>query len=282
MVFYGARKPAVPPIEFPPPTPPYKHYVAGSGTVEAASEDIAIGVPFSELVTKVYVQPGDHVEQGDSLFLLDTRHLVSQLQEARKKRDVNIVNYENERTQLALYQSLQDRRAVSENEFNQRFYAAELALQQIQEAEASIEVIETNIERSTIRAPIKGEVLQVNVRVGESVEVNPFNTEPLMVFGRTDHFHIRVEVDEDDAWRIVKDEPAMAYVRGNSSIQVSLKFLYIEPYIIPKTALTGDNNERVDTRVLQIIYYMERDHLPIYAGQIMDVYIKGLPSDEKF
>ena len=74
----------------------------------------------------------------------------------------------------------------------------------------------------------------------------------------------------------------MAYVRGNSSIKAPLKFLYIEPFIIPKTALTGDNQERVDTRVLQIVYELHREDLPIYPGQLMDIYIEGLPANERF
>jgi len=171
---------------------------------------------------------------------------------------------------------------VSENEFNQRYYATELALKQMEEAAAAFEVVATNIERSTIRAPIKGQVLQVNVRPGQTADINPFDNKSLMIFGQTDPLHIRVEVDEDDAWRIEKGPPAMAYVRGNSSIQVTLKFLYIEPFIVPKTALTGENIERVDTRVLQVIYELNREDLPIYPGQLMDVYIEGLPSNERF
>lgn len=282
MVLYGMRRPPTPPIEFPPPVPPYKHYVVGSGTVEAASEDIMIGVPFNEIVTEVYVHPGNQVQKGDPLFQLDTRFLLSQRQEARRKREVSIVNYENERTQLDLYQKLKDKRAISENEYNQRFYATELALKEVYKAEANIKVIETNIERSTILAPISGEVLRVNAHVGELADINPFDKTTLIVFGNTDRYRVRIEVDEDDAWRVVQGEPAMAYVRGNSSISVPLRFLYIEPYIVPKTMLTGDNDERVDTRVLQVIYEMDRDHLPIYVGQLLDVYIKGLPSDEKF
>ena len=79
-----------------------------------------------------------------------------------------------------------------------------------------------------------------------------------------------------------KGSPAIAYVRGNSSISVPLDFLYIEPYITPKAALTGDNQERIDTRVLQIIYSFERGKLPIYPGQIMDIYIKGIPANERY
>ncbi|MCP5506034.1 MAG: efflux RND transporter periplasmic adaptor subunit [Chlamydiales bacterium] len=282
MVFYGARKPPTPPIEFPPATPPYKHYVAGAGIVEAASEDINIGTPFSEIVTAVYVKVGDYAPEGLPLFSLDTRTLAAEYEELKEKRDVALIHYQDKQSTLELYQSLKDKRAVSENEFNQVFFAAQSALKQVKELEASMEVTGTKIERSTIRAPIDGQVLQINVRVGETADVNPFDNKAHMLFGKTDPLHIRVEIDEDDAWRVEKGAPAMAFVRGNSSIKAPLKFLYIEPFIIPKTALTGDNQERVDTRVLQIVYEMNRDDLPIYPGQLLDVYIEGLPANERF
>jgi HlyD family secretion protein len=38
--------------------------------------------------------------------------------------------------------------------------------------------------------------------------------------------------------------------------------------------LTGDSTERVDTRVLQIIYELERPAVPVYVGQQVDVFIK--------
>jgi multidrug efflux pump subunit AcrA (membrane-fusion protein) len=282
MVFHGARTPPIPPIEFPPPTPPYKHYVAGAGVVEAASEDIKVGTPFSEIVTDVFVSVGQIVKKDIPLFQLNIETLSAEYEEAKQKRDVAKVQYEDQKTELSLYQSLKDKRAVSENEINKQYYATEAALNELKEAEASMEVIASKIQRSTIRAPMNGQVLQVNIHVGESADVNPFDNEPHMLFGQTDPLHIRVEVDEDDAWRVQKGAPAVAYVRGNSSISVPLDFLYIEPYIIPKSALTGDNQERVDTRVLQIIYSFERGKLPIYPGQIMDIFIKGIPANERY
>lgn len=282
MVIYGARTTPVPPIPFPPPSPPYEHYVGGAGTIESASREISIGSSLTELITNIYVKVGDVVPKGTPLFRLDTRQLEASLIEAKRAKEVAEVNYENQKTELSLYERLKDKRAVSENEYNQIQYATELALKELKEAEASIEVIQTSIDRSLVVAPIAGEVLQINVLVGESVEPNPFNSTPLMLFGQTDPLHIRVEVDEDDAWRIEKGAPAMAYARGNSSIAVPLTFLYIEPFIVPKATLTGDNTERVDTRVLQIVYEFTKKDLPLYTGQIMDVYIKGLPSDAKF
>jgi hypothetical protein len=51
-----------------------------------------------------------------------------------------------------------------------------------------------------------------------------------------------------------------------------------EPYVVPKRSLTGDSTERVDTRVLQIIYALDPAALPVFVGQLMDVFIEAAPS----
>jgi hypothetical protein len=57
-----------------------------------------------------------------------------------------------------------------------------------------------------------------------------------------------------------------------------LKFVRVEPYVIPKKSLTGDSTERVDTRVLQVLYSFNRGALPVYVGQQMDVFIEAPPA----
>jgi hypothetical protein len=49
----------------------------------------------------------------------------------------------------------------------------------------------------------------------------------------------------------------------------------VEPFVIPKKSLTGDNTERVDTRVLQVIYALEDSTAKVFVGQQVDVYVKG-------
>jgi hypothetical protein len=43
--------------------------------------------------------------------------------------------------------------------------------------------------------------------------------------------------------------------------------------VIPKRSLTGQNTERVDTRVLQVIYAVQSGDLPLYVGQQVEVYV---------
>ena len=116
----------------------------------------------------------------------------------------------------------------------------------------------------------------MKVRLGEYAPTGSLS-QPLMLIGNTKLLHVRVDVDENDAWRVRADAPATGYVRGNRDINTSLRFVRIEPYVVPKRSLTGDSTERVDTRVLQVLYAFDGGRLPIYVGQQMDVFIEAQP-----
>ncbi len=281
-VLWSSKKIPPNPIPFPPPSPPYHYYIGGEGIIEASSDNISIGTPYNEVVTDIYVDRGQFVKEGDPLFKLDVETLEAQLYQAEMNRDYATVEYENQKAQLALYDSLTDRRAISELDYLQVYYAAESAKVAIAQAEAEIMTAQTFIYRSTIRAPMDGVVLQINIHLGEIANLNPFNNLALIVFGPVCPLHCRVYIDEDDAWRYKEGSAGVAYVRGNSSICFPLKFVRLEPLLIPKASLTGEPTERVDTRVLQVIYAFDRKDRPIYAGQLVDVYIDSIPADTRY
>src|SRR5262245_59379589 len=97
-------------------------------------------------------------------------------------------------------------------------------------------------------------VLQVNVRPGQFAAV--VWKEPLVVLGDVQKLHVRADIDEHDLPMFKPNAPAVGFLRGhtNPEERFDLTFVRIEPYVIPKKSLTGDNAERVDTRVLQVIY----------------------------
>jgi hypothetical protein len=66
----------------------------------------------------------------------------------------------------------------------------------------------------------------------------------------------------------------MASVRGDARKQYALRFVRFEPFVIPKRNLTTDATERVDTRVLQVVYALEKG-APVLPGQQMDVLIES-------
>src|SRR5262249_30028091 len=113
---------------------------------------------------------------------------------------------------------------------------AEVAVEQ---ARAQLQQTETEIERLEVRALVDGEVLQVNVRPGEYVATQ--QGQALMVLGSVRQLHVRVDVDENDIPRFVPGMPARAMLRGDPRQEYHLRFVRVEPYVIPKKSLTGDN-----------------------------------------
>lgn len=149
-----------------------------------------------------------------------------------------------------------------------------IAQAQLKQAEAAVRQDEVNLERLITRAPMDGIILQNKVRLGQYAQCGPL-AEPLMVFGGGREVHVRADVDEEDSWRVKGGAPAVAHVRGNSKNSYPLEFVRFEPYIIAKQSLTGAAQERVDTRVLQVIYRFRDRNTPVFDGQQMDVFIRA-------
>jgi len=144
----------------------------------------------------------------------------------------------------------------------------------VESARAMVSQTQTELDRRTVRAPVDGTLLQVKVRVGEFAQTGPLST-PLMLMGGVQTLSVRIDVDENDAWRLKPGSAATAFVRGNRDLHTDLNFVRIEPYVIPKRSLTGESTERVDTRVLQVLYSFPAGKLPVYVGQQMDVFIEA-------
>lgn len=141
----------------------------------------------------------------------------------------------------------------------------------VQQAEAEVAQIRTEIDRAIVRAPIEGEVLQVNVRAGESVSGQ--SQQALMLLGQLHPLHVRADVDEHDIAQFQPHGRAVLQLRGRNDRHYPLKFVRVEPYVVAKRWLTGDNTERVDTRVLQVIYELDAIDSAAYVGQQVDVFI---------
>jgi HlyD family secretion protein len=142
----------------------------------------------------------------------------------------------------------------------------------VDQALAQVDQVKADLDRLTVRALVDGEVLQVNVRPGEFVAAPA--SQALIVLGNVDELHARVDIDEHDIPRFVPGAPAVATLRGLPDREFELHFVRVEPYVVPKKSLTGDNTERVDTRVLQAIYAIGKHDQPLYVGQQLDVFIK--------
>lgn len=276
--------------------------VAGAGVVEPSSEVIDIGSALSGLVTDLAVQPGDYVEAGQPLFTVDTRAIRSRIQEtgaavgearaAIAEAQASIAEAraaeDAAARQLALFRSVDDPAAVSQSEViraegdanasreRRELAQARLAAAQarLRSAEAQVGSARTELGRATVRAPIAGEVLAVNIRPGEFLSTTGGgNSEAFIQMGQTRPLHVRVDVDEEQAPRVAMGEDATVSPRGAADRQVQARFVRVEPQVVPKRSLTNSAAERVDVRVLQIIYELPDTDGLFLVGQQIDAFI---------
>lgn len=147
-------------------------------------------------------------------------------------------------------------------------------------AEAEVSQLKIQLDRHRVCTPVLMDdsggveftVLQVNVRPGEVVDTTI--GQALVMLGDVRRKHVRVDIDEHDALRFRENGAATGVLRGEVEKTFPLKFIRIEPFVLPKRSLTGDNTERVDTRVLQVLYEITADADAIFIGQQMDVFVE--------
>jgi multidrug efflux pump subunit AcrA (membrane-fusion protein) len=151
-------------------------------------------------------------------------------------------------------------------------YDRDVTAATVGQAEAEVAKIEVELDRLIVRSLLAARILQVNVRPGEFVGTPP--NQPLVILGNIEQLHVRVDIDEYDIPRFSREATAVAMPRGNLQERYPLSFVRVEPFVIPKKSLTGDNTERVDTRVLQVIYRFDPSgRPPLFVGQQVEVFI---------
>lgn len=134
----------------------------------------------------------------------------------------------------------------------------------------------------TIRAPVDGVVLSVSSAVGSYVSPQGAydsytqGFDPLITMGTPQaRLEVRAYVDEILVPRLADPTKINAemIVQG-TNIHVPLTFARIEPYLSPKIELSDQRQERVDVRVLPVIFTFEKpQNLNLYPGELVDVYI---------
>lgn len=153
----------------------------------------------------------------------------------------------------------------------------EEALAAVALATARRDEAKTVLDRLTVTSPIDATILKVNIRTGEYAPAGP-QAPTLIALGALDPLHLRVEIDELDAFRFDSEGKAVAMLRGSVKREFPLRFVRVVPEVVPKRTVTGEMGERMDTRVMQVIYAIEppADGKPLglLSGQVLDTFIE--------
>jgi HlyD family secretion protein len=138
------------------------------------------------------------------------------------------------------------------------------------------------LAKYTLRASRDGVVLAINTIVGNyvspqgSYDAYTQGADPVITLGSSPAaLHVRCYVDEILVPRLPLGSKMIAQmsVRG-SDVKIPLKFVRVQPYVSPKIELSDQRQERVDVRVLPVIFKIEKPaNVNLYPGELVDVYI---------
>jgi HlyD family secretion protein len=200
---------------------------------------------------------------------------------ANTDRDVSSARFARDNARAGLERAEADLARLRAGGWKADLVVAEAALKQREGEVAALELLK---ERLTVRAPRTGKVLRRSIEPGEFATSSP--SQPAMILGDLSKLNVRAQVDEEDIGFIAPARQggattsnslrAVARVRGGGSGEFPLRLLRIEPYARPKSDLLGSNVERVDTRVIDVVFEIET--LPdaaIFPGQAVDVFIEA-------
>lgn len=276
-------------ISTPAASPDDGAWVVGAGVVEPSSELIAVAPSVGGVIQRVDVVAGQQVHKGQILFTLDDRDIAAELQvqnaqiaAAQAQVEVATVTFDERTANLALYESIGDPRAMTQEELARRRYATQhasaqlgLAKAQLQQGKADLARLRTQSSLRVIAAPLDATVLKVTARPGQFAPAGVLS-DPLVTLGQVQPLHVRVDVDEADIGRLGTAAAARVSPRGQPGRVVQATLVRIEPLVVPKKSLTNAAAERVDTRVLQVVFALPAGATGFFVGQQVDAFMSAL------
>ncbi len=275
------------PPAFKPASNPYATGIYANGiieTVQSSGANVNIYPEVPGTVVKIPVTEGQQVKAGTPLLILDDSVQRSTAASAKAQIGVakaNLANLKAQFTKLKTSWQL-DSRSVSRD-------ALDTAENGVKAAEANLELAQKQYEASgalltkyVVKAVSDGTVLSINTSVGSYISSQGAYASysggflPVMVMGNLHgDLAVRCYVDELLIQRLPDPSRMQArmFIRGTET-SIPLKFVRVQPNVSPKIELSSQRTERVDVRVLPVIFSFEKPKaLSLYTGQLVDVYI---------
>ena len=297
---YGLKNKPQPPA-FTPASNPYAKGIYANGIIEsnqASGENINIYPEVPGVVSRIMIPEGAHVNIGTPLLMIDdvvqratTEQLKAQAESAQAQigaAKASLKSLEDTLDKQKKSYEL-DPKSVSRDVLDTAQNAVEVsranldvAQKQYQASLKAYQAANVLLSKYLIKANSDGTVLSINTAVGSYISSQGTydsytgSMDPPVVMGNTQgYIGVRCYVDEILIHRLPEASKihARMFIRG-TSINIPLEYVREQPYVTPKIELSNQRTERVDVRVLPIIFrFAKPKDIVLYQGQLVDVYI---------
>lgn len=270
---------------------PYKQGIYASGIVESLQENGSNTNMFPSVagrITAIHVKDGSRIKKGEVLLTIDPAAqtgIVETDKATVKLNEDSLVTVQDQYNKLLKAYTLNPK-AVSKNDLDNAKNAVITATQNITVSKAKLSADQALLDEFTVIAPSDGIILRVSGTVGDYVSpglgvYDPYiqGTLPIIQIGQaSQEYQVRVYVDEILVPQLPNPTQleAKMFIRGMKNVGFPITYVNMQPYTIPNIQLSDQRQERVDVRVLPIVFKFEKPKdLNIFPGQLVDVFIKS-------
>lgn len=284
---YNLPHHAQPPV-YQPASNPFVKGIYANGIIESdqsSGSNMNVYPEVSGTLRTISVHEGQQVKKDAPLFMIDTsiqstNVLVAEAQLSIAQATLKTATDEYDK-QKAVYDINPDyvTRDTIDNDLN----AVKVATANVALTRKQYELNQVMLSKYTVLAPDSGIVIAINASVGDYLspqgvyDTYTQGNDPVVVLGTPQHaMAVRVYIDEILVPQLPPAQKITAQmsIRG-SDVRITLQFIRMQPYVTPKINLSDERQERVDVRVLPLLFRFTPDPShPLYPGQMVDVYIK--------
>jgi len=200
-----------------------KRSILASGTL-TYREQVQLRSEVIGQVTELHVEEADQVAKGERVITLDPRSYQAQVEQAEARVRIQQIAIERQRLlienleerfkrQQALFESKlvdEDSFDVLENELSLARVDLRSLQESLSQARAALDQSEELLDKTRIRSPIDGIVIQLDVKVGETVIAGTTNIpgSTMMVIADPSETLTEVQVDEADIAQVLEGQKA--------------------------------------------------------------------------
>jgi len=223
--------------EFVPETMDLQKTTIITGKIEPRNE-VNVKPQISGIIAELMKEPGQYVTAGEVIARVKVIPDMGQLSSAESRVRLATMNLKQAQTDYNREEALHEQKLVSDDEFDKVRQQLRQATEEKTAAEDALQVVREGVSKSNasasstlIRATISGVILDVPVKVGNSViNSNTFNDgTTIATVANMNDLIFRGNIDETEVGQLVSGMPMKITIGAMQDLQFDASLEYISP-----------------------------------------------------
>ena len=223
--------------EFTPEVKDIQKTTVITGKIEPRNE-ITVKPQISGIITELYKEAGDMVQQGEVIAKVKVIPDMGQLSSAEARVRLADINLKQAQVDFSREESLFKQKLVSADEFDKIKQTLRQAKEEVVAAQDALDVVKNGVSKSNasasstlIRSTITGLILDVPVKVGNTVVLsNTFNDgTTIATVANMNDLIFRGNIDETEVGRLVEGMPMKITIGALQDLSFEANLEYVSP-----------------------------------------------------